>query len=335
MGSDEGLKRCPDCGEAKTLSEFGLNKRMADGRARYCKPCFQVRSTRSYRKRKAEQGKVVRERVEPPPGHKYCPRCEEIKAHAEFGSNRSSKDGLTAYCKPCHARVTLDNRVKNHGSDRNYKLKYRYGITEDDFDRMLAEQGGLCAICRAVPGTFVDHCHSSGRVRGVLCFNCNNGLGHFGDNTVLLELAAFYLDGWGFRPEFVVPPQARPGGVVARTRSYHLSQRYGMRHEDVERMIADQFGLCVVCWDRPPEHVDHCHRTGDVRFALCLPCNTGIGQFRDDAGVVRRALAYVEAATPEEAECYAEVELSPEEFARLEQVDEDAWSEFYSRVVRV
>jgi hypothetical protein len=335
LETPEGLKRCPDCGEEKPLSAFGLNKRMADGRARYCRVCFQVRSKQSYRKGRAEQGKIVRERVDVAEGQKYCPRCRLVKAVSEFGRNRAEKSGLTAYCKPCHNAATREERVRNHGSTRNYHLKRRYGITDDDFERMLASQGGLCAICHVVPGTFVDHCHRTGQVRGVLCFNCNNGLGHFGDNTVLLELAAMYLEGEVYWPEFVVPPQGSRGGGVARTRSYHLSQRYRVRHEDVERMIADQHGLCVVCWDRPPEHVDHCHRTGDVRFALCLPCNTGIGQFRDDAGVVRRALAYVEASLPVGEEEYAEVELSPEQVALLDLADEQARSDFYSRVVRV
>lgn len=58
-----------------------------------------------------------------------------------------------------------------HGSTRNYHLKRRYGITEDDRERMLAQQGGLCAICRAVPGAFVDHSHLTGEVGGILCFN--------------------------------------------------------------------------------------------------------------------------------------------------------------------
>ncbi|MFI7442578.1 endonuclease VII domain-containing protein [Nonomuraea indica] len=335
MEAPEGAKRCPDCGEDKPLSAFGLNKRMADGRARYCKVCFGARSKQSYRKRRAEQGRPVRERIEVPPAHKYCPRCAQVLPETDFGRNRSTRDGLTSYCRPCHARTTLDNRVKNHGSDRNYKLKLRYGITEDDFERMLARQGGLCAICQAVPGAFVDHCHRTGQVRGVLCFNCNNGLGHFGDNTVLLELAALYLDGEVFRPEFVVPPPPRRGGDVAPGRSSHLARRYNVRHEDVERMIADQHGLCALCWDRPPEHVDHCHRTGGVRFVLCLPCNTGIGQFRDDPVVVRRALAYVEAALPVPADEYTDRAPSPEELARLDRADEDARSEFYSRVVRV
>jgi hypothetical protein len=328
----DGFKRCPDCREVKELSEFGANKRMPDGRARYCRVCFRRRSTASYRKRRAEQGKTVRERVEVPEGCKYCPRCSTVKAKEEFGRNRAARDGLTSYCKSCHKQVTLENRIKNHGSDRNYKLKLRYGITEDDFERMLARQGGLCAICRVVPGTFVDHCHTTGRVRGVLCFNCNNGLGHFADNLVLLELAALYLEGEVLWPEFVVLPEGRGDSPVARTRTYHLSRRYRVRHEDVERMISDQHGLCVVCWDRPPEHVDHCHRSGAVRHVLCLPCNTGIGQFRDDPEVVRRALSYVEAAAEYG---FDEVVVSDEELEELIRAEEEARSEFYSRVTRV
>jgi hypothetical protein len=224
-----------------------------------------------------------------------------------------------------------ENKVKNHGSERNYLLKYRYGIDVDDFERMLARQGGLCAICKVVPGTFVDHCHQSGQVRGVLCFNCNNGLGHFGDNTVLLELAALYLEGEVLWPEFVVLPPEQADRAMAPTRAYHLAHRYRIRPQDVERMVSAQHGLCVVCWDRPPEHVDHCHRSGDVRFALCLPCNTGIGQFRDDAGVVRRALSYIEAVAGE----YDEVEVSEGEMEELVRADDRLWAEFYSSVSQV
>ncbi|GAA1630212.1 hypothetical protein GCM10009733_028710 [Nonomuraea maheshkhaliensis] len=201
---------------------------------------------------------------------------------------------------------------------------------------MLAQQGGLCAVCRTVPGTFVDHCHRTGAVRGILCFNCDNGLGHFGDNLVLLELAALYLDGEVLWPEFVVLPEQRDGGVVPPTRGHHLGQRYQVRHEDVERMVAAQRGLCVVCWDRPPEHVDHCHRTGEVRYALCLPCNTGIGRFRDDAAVVWRALAYVEAGAGDVGEALvAEAEVSDAELEALVRAEEELRSEFYRQVTRV
>ncbi|MFI6601052.1 endonuclease VII domain-containing protein [Nonomuraea sp. NPDC050536] len=314
METPEGLKRCPDCGEVKDVSEFGRNKRLADGLARYCKACFQGRHAKSYRRRAAAAGKVVRERLEVPEGQKFCPRCAEIKPREEFGRNRATKDGLTSYCKPCHTVVMREIKIKNHGSERNYLLKHRYGITEEDFERMLAIQGGLCAICRVVPGTFVDHCHDTGKVRGILCFNCNNGLGHFRDNEADLQLAALYLMGEPYRPDFVIVPEQRTKSE-APSRRYHLSQRYRIREADVDRMIDEQHGLCAVCWSRPPEHVDHCHDTGAVRKALCLPCNTGSGQFRDDPDVVWRALSYLEPVCEEDA-------LSEDELVALGRVED-------------
>lgn len=87
-----------------------------------------------------------------------------------------------------------ENKIKNHGGTRHYHLKRRYGITAADADRMLREQGGLCAICRERPAAHVDHDHRTGRVRRLLCFTCNSGLGNFRDDPELLRLAADYLE---------------------------------------------------------------------------------------------------------------------------------------------
>lgn len=239
--------------------------------------------------------------MEAPEGHKYCPQCEEIKSHSEFGRNRSQKDGLADYCKPCHNKVMAANRIKKHGSTRNFHLKRRYGITEDDFDRMLLAQGGVCAICLIVPGEHVDHCHASGQVRGILCFNCNNGLGHFRDDVLMLRRAAMYADGVLFVDGNVLgsSPGREEPKAHAPSRSYHLTGRYGLTAADADRMAAEQHGLCALCWTRPPEHVDHDHDTGAVRYALCLPCNSGLGQFRDQAELLDRAADYVLAAKGE------------------------------------
>jgi hypothetical protein len=87
-----------------------------------------------------------------------------------------------------------ENKIKNHGGTRHYHLKRRYGITGDDADAMLDAQGGLCAVCRERPADHVDHDHLTGRVRGLLCFNCNGGLGQFHDDPELLSAAIDYLD---------------------------------------------------------------------------------------------------------------------------------------------
>ena len=82
---------------------------------------------------------------------------------------------------------------------RETRLREQYGIGNVEFDAMLEKQGGGCAICGKIHKEksggrlHVDHCHSSGAVRGLLCGNCNNGLGRFADDEARLERAAEYL----------------------------------------------------------------------------------------------------------------------------------------------
>lgn len=78
---------------------------------------------------------------------------------------------------------------------------YRYGITAADVERMLKEQSGRCAVCRRPPRgkgrnsiLHIDHCHRSGKVRGLLCFNCNTGIGNLNDSPRLLKKALAYLE---------------------------------------------------------------------------------------------------------------------------------------------
>jgi hypothetical protein len=93
--------------------------------------------------------------------------------------------------KAYHRKYYYDN-VDRY---RAYKLR-KYGITKAQYEEMLIAQHGVCAICGASPGRRildVDHCHNSKTVRGLLCEQCNKGVGHFQDNPELLEAAAKYL----------------------------------------------------------------------------------------------------------------------------------------------
>lgn len=69
----------------------------------------------------------------------------------------------------------------------------RYGITQAQYDEMLIVQGGVCALCQIKPPVDVDHCHSTGEIRGLLCRGCNVGLGQLGDTVEGLQRAITYL----------------------------------------------------------------------------------------------------------------------------------------------
>lgn len=89
-------------------------------------------------------------------------------------------------------------REQNPEKMRQYYLKKHYGITPEEYDAMLAEQDGHCAICPREPaeGEYLrlDHCHATLRRRGLLCHNCNVVLGLMADDPELLRAAARYLE---------------------------------------------------------------------------------------------------------------------------------------------
>ncbi|MFI5935430.1 endonuclease VII domain-containing protein [Actinoplanes sp. NPDC051494] len=118
-------------------------------------------------------------------------------------------EGSAFNCKQCAAeRSTVSRRKRGTGEQRRSPvpgLRQRYGIGQRDFDEMLARQGGMCAICGADDPQHVDHDHRTGWVRGILCFNCNGGLGRFRDDPVFLAGAIAYLKGTTWQRVLIHP----------------------------------------------------------------------------------------------------------------------------------
>lgn len=77
---------------------------------------------------------------------------------------------------------------------RDYTLRSKYGITQAQCDEMAEKQGGVCAICQERKKLCVDHCHETGRVRGLLCMRCNTALGQLGDSVAGLRRFLEYLE---------------------------------------------------------------------------------------------------------------------------------------------
>jgi len=88
-------------------------------------------------------------------------------------------------------------RLSNPEAERDAKLRHRYGITLEAYEQMLEAQGGVCAVCEQLPEQgrrlSVDHDHSSGAIRGLLCHLCNSGLGHLKDDLATVERLVLYL----------------------------------------------------------------------------------------------------------------------------------------------
>ena len=138
--------------------------------------------------------------------------CEKHGIEKTWVNSKRHKDGGFYRCRECNneSRRRYYHRAKadpvksaqiNADQRRRYK-QYVYGLSQEAYDAMLKAQGGRCAICGTTEvgsksknhqGFFVDHCHETGQVRGLLCHPCNVGLGNFHDNIGKLEAAVRYL----------------------------------------------------------------------------------------------------------------------------------------------
>lgn len=143
------------------------------------------------------------------PESKRCSKCKTLKNLNCFYKSKSQKGGYQAYCRGCnlanlnkiYPTLNVEERRKK---SRSTMLRSKYGITLDEYEKMFLEQGGVCAICLKpetshsnkkgpVDSLRVDHCHTTGRVRGLLCSECNFGISKFDDKLGLLISAVSYL----------------------------------------------------------------------------------------------------------------------------------------------
>ncbi|UXY18841.1 endonuclease VII domain-containing protein [Streptomyces cynarae] len=194
MAGEPFAKRCTGCKRDLPLTAFARDRNRSDGLQVRCRECVAEYSAAHYRRRREAMGKSVREKVDVPPGHKLCRMCGEAKPHSEWHRNATASDGLSTRCKACRA-----------ARGRQDHLKRQYGITEAERDELIASQAGVCCICLSAPAAHVDHCHETGRVRGVLCFSCNAALGQFKDRPDVIRRAATYVEGNAWKPILVAP----------------------------------------------------------------------------------------------------------------------------------
>ena len=133
---------------------------------------------------------------------RVCRECDQQEGDTAFYASRR-----TNVCASCENKMRTARRVPGEQAYttaeraqymRSAKLKSRYGMTVEDYDAMVVQQNGKCAVCHTPPEhgrrLCVDHCHATGKVRGLLCDPCNRGLGQLKDDPSLLRALLAYLE---------------------------------------------------------------------------------------------------------------------------------------------
>ena len=133
---------------------------------------------------------------------KLCSKCGVEKDLSEFSPHPRGIYKKQPQCKKCRAAMSTEYKRKRLENDKDFNrknnLKQNYGITLDEYNKMYENQKGCCKICGEHQESFsvtlaVDHCHTTGKVRGLLCRSCNTALGSFRDNITNLQSAIDYL----------------------------------------------------------------------------------------------------------------------------------------------
>ncbi|MFF1403390.1 endonuclease VII domain-containing protein [Streptomyces sp. NPDC058294] len=194
MAEEPKAKECRKCRRALPPAAFARDGNRRDGLQVHCRECVAEYGAAHYRRRREAMGKPVRQKGDVPAGHKLCRMCGEVKPHSEWHRNATASDGLSTRCKACRALL---------GRERH--LRRNYGLTRAERDELIASQGGVCCVCLSAKPAHVDHCHETGRVRGVLCFSCNAALGQFKDQPESIRRAAAYVEGIAWKPTLVAP----------------------------------------------------------------------------------------------------------------------------------
>lgn len=210
-GTSMQTKTCTKCKQELPVTSYSKDNTRTDGLSPYCKPC-RSDENKAWRERNAERKRQM--------DREYRASNLEKCRQKEREYNESHREERNAYFRRYYAeseerrqqakdsakewRKNNPEKVRQRWQSRSYltrldhHLRGKFGITLADYNEMLEQQEGLCAICRQPPRgqrrLVVDHCHETGKVRQLLCHPCNSGMGLLQDNPELLAKAIQYLE---------------------------------------------------------------------------------------------------------------------------------------------
>jgi hypothetical protein len=117
---------------------------------------------------------------------KKCTKCGEQKLLSEFYADNSRRDKKQTKCKPCHELAKVKSRLG------------AYGLTKETYQQLFKNQNNCCAICKTEFGntkhTHIDHCHTTKKVRALLCHGCNTAIGLLKESPKIIKSALIYIE---------------------------------------------------------------------------------------------------------------------------------------------
>jgi arsenate reductase-like glutaredoxin family protein len=176
---DEKLRKCNTCKELKLISEFHKDKKSPDGIRYKCKKCNIKDSSKWAKTHKDRIRELVRTK-------------EARRLTEDFRGNRDPED-VKRRAKESRKKYFQENKEYF----RKYNLKWKYDLTTEQYNQLLNEQEYKCKVCNKLLGTgrnvHIDHDHTTGKVRSILCRKCNTALGMVNDDIAILQNLINYL----------------------------------------------------------------------------------------------------------------------------------------------
>lgn len=214
-------------------------------------------------------------------------KIKNIKARYREKHKEEIRDNQIRYCET-HKTERYERKKRwkrdNPKKEKNMRLKYIYGITYENYIKILQDQKNKCGVCNTefkdsykfpdLRSPCVDHNHLIKGIRGILCRGCNSGIGFFNDDVSLLEAALQWL----------------------KKKEYDIVYRKRIKESLYRQILNDQNNKCGICQKDllcVRMNLDHNHSSMKVRGLLCAKCNKALGFLKDDLRIIKNSLKWL------------------------------------------
>lgn len=223
-------------------------------------------------------------------GEKLCASCNEIKPLAAYGNAKTTASGFTSYCKACLAERARQMRASPQGKARHAESNQRW-VDSLEGQQRLAEGFKVCPKCK-IEKPFSAYPRNK---------RTKHGIGSRCSICTVSEVQAYRATAEGAQNHREASKKWREANME-RHKDNNAKRSYGLEHGQYDAMLATQDGKCAICKTAEPGtrlvrfHIDHSHSSSKIRGLLCEHCNRGLGHFKDDPALMRRAADYLASA---------------------------------------